>query len=395
MDSSPTPGISTTTLDAVAIRRQLQRLLESPYFSSSRRYPALLNYVVEKTLAGHGDELKERSLGIDVFHRAPDYQTSLDPVVRITAGEIRKRLAQYYDDPGHEQELRISLPSGSYLPEFHPAEQPHAEPAAAAEPLAARHKKTPGVLILFTLLVFLLLAAGWRYQSTHTPMQQFWAPLINSGGDVLVCVGQQGGSRIDFSSDDAVNANILARPGYTEKVILEDAAAAARLVAVLGRYGKPFYVQGSNTTDYPQMRKGPVILVAAGDNPWTMRITEPLRFHFVSESNGVLRIEDRKHPEIKDWAIDFLQPYSRQTQDYAIVGRFSDPTTGQVVVVAAGLGVNGTAAAGEFISEPSHLRQIARLAPLDWKKKNFEAVIATQVISEHAGPPRVLATNFW
>src|ERR1700746_2184936 len=96
------------------ILSQLERILANPLFKNSRRYPNLLRYVVEQTLKGHPDELKERTLGIEVFGREPDYDTNLDPVVRTTAAEIRKRLALYYQDPNHESDLRIDLPLGSY-----------------------------------------------------------------------------------------------------------------------------------------------------------------------------------------------------------------------------------------------------------------------------------------
>src|SRR5438034_610312 len=74
-------------------------------------------------------DLKERTLGVAVFGREPTYDTSTDPIVRATAGEIRKRIAQYYQEPGHEHEIRISLSPGSYIPEFNmPAVPPAAPP---------------------------------------------------------------------------------------------------------------------------------------------------------------------------------------------------------------------------------------------------------------------------
>lgn len=75
-------------------------------------------YVAEHTLSGAG-RLKERTLGVEVFGRDPGYDTNEDPVVRITTGEVRERIAQYYHEAGHEPEIRIDLPPGSYLPEFH------------------------------------------------------------------------------------------------------------------------------------------------------------------------------------------------------------------------------------------------------------------------------------
>src|SRR5580698_9960867 len=132
-----------------AIHEQLERVLASPYFSHSRRFPLFLRYVVERTLSGHEDSLKERTLGVEIFGRQADYDTASDPIVRVTATEIRKRIAQYYQEPGHETELRVSLPAGSYIPQFHwpqPAKEtshteivvaspPPLPPSVSAEPL--------------------------------------------------------------------------------------------------------------------------------------------------------------------------------------------------------------------------------------------------------------------
>ena len=104
---------------ATAILEQLDRLLASPYFSHSRRFPNFMRFVVEHTLAGDVDDIKERTLGIEIFGKDADYDTAADPIVRVTAAEIRKRVAQYYQDPAHDEELRITLPSGSYIPQFH------------------------------------------------------------------------------------------------------------------------------------------------------------------------------------------------------------------------------------------------------------------------------------
>ena len=114
--------------DPAAIREQLQRLLVHPLFANSKRYPALLSYTVEQTLLGNAVELKERSIGIEVFGRAPTYDANADPVVRITAGEVRKRLSLYYYDSSHAGELVIELPLGSYVPMFRLPEPAAADP---------------------------------------------------------------------------------------------------------------------------------------------------------------------------------------------------------------------------------------------------------------------------
>ena len=102
------------------VRRQLEKIVSDGRFAASKRYPCLLRYIVEETLADNEDNLKERTLGAEVFHRPPDYDTNLDPVVRLCAAEVRKRLAQYYQSPAHGGELRIELNPGSYVPVFLP-----------------------------------------------------------------------------------------------------------------------------------------------------------------------------------------------------------------------------------------------------------------------------------
>src|ERR1022692_1499706 len=113
--SGPSGSVSP---DPATIRIQLDRLLASPHLRHSKRCQSLLTYVVEAYLDGSLDKVKERTIGFEVFHRDPAYDTNEDSVVRTTALDIRKRLAQYYAEEGHEQELRILLPPGSYSPEF-------------------------------------------------------------------------------------------------------------------------------------------------------------------------------------------------------------------------------------------------------------------------------------
>src|SRR5579871_3717790 len=117
-------GNSTATISLLpatqqhAIREQLDRILANSLFRNSKRVPDFLRYTVEQTLNGNAEEVKERTIGVDVFGRNPDYDTTLDPVVRMAAVEVRKRLAQYYQGPGREYEVVIDYSRGSYVPEF-------------------------------------------------------------------------------------------------------------------------------------------------------------------------------------------------------------------------------------------------------------------------------------
>lgn len=399
--------ISSVTPDRDAVYAQLNRLLKSPFFSNSKRYPALLRYIVSHAVEGDSSELKERNLGIEVFGRPADYDTNTDPVVRITAGEIRKRLAQYYCEPEHENELRIELPLGSYVPTFHfPASTlvTIAEPGAAsvtpAEAASGAWNKKLTLLVCGLVALGAVLGAGMRYWPRQNALERFWEPLLKGSGPVLICVGQPdrylGGAqapRSEPSHEPSLGAQMLT----SDRIVMGDAMAVARLTSVLGQFGRPHMLQGSDTTSFVDMQRGPVLLVGGATNLWTVRITDPLRFHLVLNlDDRTLRIEDREHPEKRDWTVDFKVPYSSLAQDYAIVARFFDPTTRQFVMVGAGLGVNGTVSAAEFLADPQYMEVLSSQLPASSAKhQNIEAVISTQVIGNKSGPPRIVAVHSW
>src|SRR6185437_3987438 len=97
--SEPEPLPSWNRPDAessAAILDHLRRIQTSRAFGNSARAKEFLSYVVHHGLQGHTEFLKERSIGIHLFHRSPTYVTSDDPIVRVKAAEVRRRLTQYY-----------------------------------------------------------------------------------------------------------------------------------------------------------------------------------------------------------------------------------------------------------------------------------------------------------
>src|SRR5215471_11534111 len=92
MQSAAPTHASDGKLEDAAIRAQLESLIGSAPFRNSKRYTALLRHLVERTLDGREAELKERRLGVEVFHRPADYDPNSDPIVRTSAGELRRRI---------------------------------------------------------------------------------------------------------------------------------------------------------------------------------------------------------------------------------------------------------------------------------------------------------------
>src|SRR5438874_5831530 len=140
MSESQTLGAGAPNGDRAAlvtedrIREELSRVLASHEFRSSRRSQDFLRYVIENTLNGRADLLKERTIGMEVFGRPASYDPSDDATVRVKAGEVRKRLGLYYSTEGVHDPVRIELPAGTYVPEFRAITIEIPAPAKTAPP---------------------------------------------------------------------------------------------------------------------------------------------------------------------------------------------------------------------------------------------------------------------
>ena len=415
----PEPVIESWTpsseLEKEAVQQQLERLLASPLFHSSKRYAQFLRFVVGRTLEGRGHDLKERILGIEVFDRPPDYDTNIDPIVRVTAAEIRKRLEQYYQDPKHGQEIRLFLPSGSYAPHFSwpgypnglavptspPANGSAVTPHPAVESETAksvphRWSSTNALILALGLLVLISAAGIWWRGSRPTMLREFWAPFVKSPEPALFCIADQvqyANIRLRDAGDPQKEITL---PDTMVTVIIDDLNPLVNIAGTLRSYGKNYRVLGESTTNLTDLRRNPSIFIGAFDNSWTLRLTSPLRFHFVNDpSMSKLWIEDREQPEKREWLLDRSVQKTEDYKDYAIVARFIPPDTDQYAVVVAGIGRGGTVAAGEFVVDERRMQEILAHAPQDWQTKNIEIVLETQVIQGRSGAPRVRAIHVW
>jgi hypothetical protein len=394
------------------VRALLERVLDSHLFRGSRRCQALLRHITEQTLAGDVSSLKERSLGVEVFGRSPDYDTAQDPVVRASAAEIRKKLAQYYQEPGHESEARIDLLSGSYVAEFHfngaptPPPPPPPPPPAAAQPAKRYRGITWGAVAVAVVAIAILavLLPGWR----RTDLDRLWEPLLKSPGTVLICVGQPVTYNLKSSqAQDAIQGvgGASAHPPIREQdllilwdryVALGDALCLVHVTSLFEKYGRAYRIRGERNTTFADLRDTPAVLIAAFDNPWTLRIAGQLRFTFQKDSEHETdMVHDRFNPGNTEWKVTGAWPNWDIPSDYAILSRVLDTTTDRPVVIAAGITQYGTMAAGEFLSNPEYFAEAARKFPRDWQKKNLQIVLRVPVVNHMSGRPRVLATHVW
>ncbi len=181
-----------------AVRAELNRLLESSAFRTSKRCREFLEYIVQHTISGPNGSLKERSIGVELFQLPQDFDAGQHTIVRVTANEVRKKLAQHYlAENGSYHPVRIGLPPGSYSAEFKwevpaveapvaetqaaaptapetplsqtpaealPAEMPPAETDLPARPNWLSHRMIAGTA---AVLVLAGAFAGWRWRAVY------------------------------------------------------------------------------------------------------------------------------------------------------------------------------------------------------------------------------------
>ena len=384
---------NTEIPDASSALEQLDRILSTSLFQHSKRYPAFLRYVVEQTLRGSGDDLKERTLGINVFGRSPDYDTSADPVVRNTASEVRKRLDEYYSGAGHQRELRIRLPAGAYVPEFRlPIEEVVPEMAAVpviGAPAGAHRRRT--LAIGACLLAGLGILGAIELTPRKPAIKLFWAPLLRSAEPVLVVTDTLVALRNNTQPESADTSPV--RDVIDPKAYLSVNQESAKLASFLLANGKTLDYELARNVSLATLRTRPFILRGAFNNQWTQRAVAPFRFYFQLDRDPIVRrIVDRRNPQRREWAAPMV---SGLAEDYALIARAVEPETGQMMLVIAGLSEKGSAAALEFVTNPRYLDRFASTAPAGWERKNIELVIKSKVVDDEWGEPRVVAMHLW
>lgn len=402
------------------ILAQLQRMTEDEVFRSSKRSVAFLKYVVMEALNGSGDQIKERTIGVEVFGRSASYDTNVDHIVRTAASELRKRLAIYYGDDKHRGELRIGLLPGSYLPKFAPAHETspgdrlvalpiHPSPADEQQapapiptPRKHRRRRVAGVPLVFwgAALALLIAALGYRWLRPASADSLFWQQVVNTPGPVLLAVGDvpNGPPRLPDDQTNPLSTPVPSE-GPAQTLPLADAMTAARVVAVLEGRHKQVLIRRESSISFSDLRERAVVLIGAFNNEWSLRLTHSLRYSLALDpGQHVVYIRDAKNPSSRSWSWSTTQPRdpasginSPRLQDYALISRIQPSETGHAVVVVGGLYTYGTEAAGEFLSDPDLMQTVARQIGSISPRGTLQIVLATTVTDGTPGPPRVVA----
>jgi hypothetical protein len=405
-------------LPADEIRQHLDMILAGDEFCSSRRSSELLRHIVERALAGDVHSLKERLLGIEIFLRRSDYDTSTDAIVRVTASDVRRRLANYYSEHAAAS-MRISLPLGSYVPDFiqlaareHSAgTQKHElyqggtsktiEPVhvgEAAMPSRVEATKSQSFRMPFPLAICLSMAlalgAGWWLRGLfHGPGASADDSRYSFYNDLLGPIGDRSkdDTQIALSNPHVLLYLGLTQPGPILKddpkdvAVPEDMAKVFNLTANDNQANFPYHHIFVDTANYTGLGEATAaygmakLLQATGRSArltgarflnWDSARQEqlvilgaPHESAFVqstlSAANFTIGYDSihNTHPLPGEPLDYFKLGHGGELEDYGLIWMTKSPS-GTRVLVLAGLSSAGTAGIGEFFSDPERMRPI-------------------------------------
>jgi hypothetical protein len=432
-----------TNVSSVKLDVELQEILRSAPFSSSRQCQNLLRYLVEKSGRGGEESLKERMIGIEVFGRSPDYNTGDDPIVRARVGEVRKRLAQYYlSEESSHAKIKIAIPSGSYRAVFEflaeevpvdkihpsgltqdPLQQEAATQISPASPIPI--PKLPKVLtatrvyvagVMFAcLLVFLIFVV--RRGGSQNALDHFWAPVLQSSKPVLIYTGTNAiymptpsfaSKRVhpqEHEQSDGMQLFLSAlAPGETltsadvypinyEFTTVGDMSVDVKLASLLTSRHHSFNVRAGENISIGDLRESPSVLVGGYNNFLALEMSHNLPFALGSTQGGRQPIQESGGTRT-GWS-SRLDANRANGEDYAIVARLLNSETGNPVIIVAGVTSFGTLAAGQFVTNAESLKALTTTAPKDWASKNLEVVLRTVVLKSDPGAATIVAARYW
>lgn len=386
-----------------AVTAEMNRVIEAPVFKTSKRCVDLLRHLFEHALAGNFEGIKERTLGIEVFGRDPDYDTASDAIVRQTAGEIRKRLAQCYQEPDRSYPVKIHLAQGRYILGFEFASLARSQDVSGTEmhqgspqtlephqPAMANSERASNWIRNFfshkwkaAIAIVLVLAGVWIVSSTLVSSTDslLWKPLVESGHQVVVCVADSAISATPDPPDKALDVP------YT------DANVANLVTNKLSGLGRRTTLRLASQVSLDDLRQSPAVIIGTFNNRWSMTLLSNLRYTVKTDPATNDRwIEDSQAPSKREWIVEGRQHFGNHFLAYAVVSRFMSSETRQWTMTVVGLNGYGTEAAGEFISNPEFSKYLPTSARA---RKNLQFVVQTDVLNGTAGPPRILDVYSW
>lgn len=416
-------------------RDLLDRVIASPHFSKSGRLSSFLLYVCDLTLNGRADDISERKIGEAVFGRSPDYDPTIDGIVRTQASRLRQKLDLYFDGEGANEPIRIVIPRGGYVPFFVPRTSNQmavpvsvldsSEESSTVLPEASQVqvKRSGSVVLAWSLVGILAIAilalfyrntlVSAKAQTTSAANHPLWSKMFPAGQDTIIVPGDsslvvwEGLMNRDIglaeylsgeyrTSAPAAAATLqkiapgLARRRYTSIVDLEMVQSLSLISKAERGKLQVRYARDLRPND---LKQGNIILSGAREaNPWVQLFEADMNFAFSYDRPHQIASVVNRAPrgnEPKKW--DFVDA-DVQHRVYGVVAYLPNLSGDGNVLILEGTSMAGTECAWDFVSDDSQLLPfLKQIQSADRTLPHFEVMLGTNNMSGNAVKNNILA----
>lgn len=403
--------------DRPEISTEINKLVNSETLHGSESLCKLLRYLAEHALEHPGVSLKEYQIATEVFGRPSDFDPHLDSTIRVQAGRLRLKLAEYYASEGANDPVVVELPKGTYVPNFHSRSAPKSKSAGSAHPQAtrstagslkpvllpggARSKPNSRLIILLLLLlviglcVVVAIQLSWRYTPTAqsasndlaaASVRTFWHVFAEAPEEPWVVfsngafIGRpETGMRYFDSSRDSRDKILDHYTGVGEVLAIHE------LDRAFGMMHREIRVKRGSLLSLDDAKNNNLIFVGSpAENLSLLELPGSREFVFQRVASGprkgdlgVLNV----HPRPGEPSMFLATSGPPLTEDYATITLAQGLTAGQHMLILAGTTTLGTQAAVEFVCHDDSLQKLLKgLHVADsGEVRPFEALLQVKV----------------
>lgn len=402
-------------------QRLLRRVLESRLFSKAPKRREFLRYICEQAIAGRSDPVHEREIGVAVYQRNPEYDPGEDNIVRVEARNLRKQLEQFFRTEGASEPLLLRIPKGSYVPDFvqrPPAAEPPPAPRVPTATVSIRRRSLVlAAVILVAGTFFFSRFVGDLWPDTGSaasiPPHPLWSSLFDQSRETYLVVADSNFASLQTYLGRTLSLEDYLKPGFglteeyagvssevprvVERFSATPATSYADVALAVKIMRLPWAIRSSTTIRFARdinvrdfKNKNAILLGSVCSNPWAELWESRMNFSIVHD-----------HDANKAW-IENAEPRSGEQRrypenagpSYALVALAPNLNGNGSVLLLAGIGMDGTEAAGDLVTSDVAFRKVAEQLNLvsEGRLRNFEAVL--EFSSVHGAPakePHVVA----
>jgi hypothetical protein len=417
-----------------AKRALVRRVVESSTFAKSERLSSFLICICDLALSGRASEINEQKIGTVVFGRSPDYDSSIDGIVRPQASRLRQRLDIYFNGEGAKEPVRITLPRGSYVPVFesNPGQSPPLDPPSVpaaippvpspSEPAAAgisnlRSARLPWALVMILLVVLILVGVRSAKRSVpDTPPPSspnpLWGLLFRPNQRTIAvpsdtglvmwqsATGQSvdlehylsGSYRANIAGDNPtgeMNPTDLASRRYTSIVDLD---IVQQLTQIADARKSKLALSYSRDVSVEEFKQANIILIGAtAANPWVDLFEPKMNFVFSDARIRQYTVVNRAPTgaEPTRWTANYDDPHHRV---YGVVAFLPNLGGTGNALILEGTSMAGTQSAWDFVADDSSFLPFVNLIKRpDGSIPHFQLVLDSTNLTGSAITRNILA----